>query len=83
MNAVERVHHYTHNIAQERPRVIPGADPPASWPSQGHIHFEVTRYSRVWTALVMRGEWQDVVVLPRVMSIVDCLPIATSNRTHN
>ncbi len=43
MNAVERVYHYTHNIAQEKPRAIPGADPPADWPKEGHVTFEVTQ----------------------------------------
>jgi ABC-type multidrug transport system fused ATPase/permease subunit len=40
MNAVERTQFYTHQIPQERPRVVPSADPGPSWPSEGRVVFE-------------------------------------------
>lgn len=39
MNAVERVHYYTTEVAEEAPAETIGFDLPASWPEHGHISF--------------------------------------------
>jgi hypothetical protein len=36
-SAVERVHHYAHNLEQEAPHRVDDKKPPPHWPSRGDL----------------------------------------------
>ncbi|KAF9510628.1 hypothetical protein BS47DRAFT_1395829 [Hydnum rufescens UP504] len=56
MNAVERVHHYSHNLEQEAPHRVDDKKPPPHWPSRGDLELnDISLSYRPGLPLVLKG----------------------------
>ncbi|KAF9510627.1 hypothetical protein BS47DRAFT_1395826 [Hydnum rufescens UP504] len=56
MNAVERVHHYAHNLEQEVPHRVDEKKPPPDWPSRGDLELnDISMSYRPGLPLVLKG----------------------------